>query len=98
MKKTVLLSFCMFSILLGWCENYNNFTTYEEQTTWCEKWVLSHWTNESKFEWKWSENTWNKTIITWIQYNYDKSSSQEFKCEFNEKWKLLWIKTSSLIN
>lgn len=95
MKKTVLLSFCVLSILLAWCENYDNFTTYEEQTKWCEKWVLSHWSAESDFEWKWSEKIWNKTEITWIEYN-DWYADQEIKCEFNEDGKLLGIKSSTL--
>ena len=98
MKKSVLFSFFMLSILLAWCENYNNFTTYEEKTTWCEKWILSHWTSDVKFERKGSEKSWNMIVITWIQHDNDWSTNQEIKCEFNENGKLLWIKSSTLIN
>ena len=94
MKKTVLLSFCAISIL-AWCENYNNFTTYDEQTAWCEKWILSHWSDNADFERKWSETTWDKTVINWIKYEW--KSKQEIKCEFNENGKLLWIKSSTLV-
>ena len=96
MKKSVLFSFFMLSTLLAWCENYNNFTTYEEKTTWCEKWILSHGTSNVKFERKGSEKSWNITVITWIQYSYGWSTNQEIKCEFNENGKLLWIKSSTL--
>ena len=95
MKKTVLLSFCAINILLAWCENYNNFTTYDEQTAWCEKWILSHWSDNADFERKWSETTWDKTVINWIKYEW--KSKQEIKCEFNENGKLLWIKSSTLV-
>lgn len=95
-KKTVLVSFCMVSILLAWCENYNHFTTYNEKTEWCEKWILSHWTDNVDFERKWSEKNWDITVITWIQYSNGWRSNQEIKCEFNEEWKLLWIKSSTL--
>ena len=56
MKKAVLLTFCIFSItILSWCDNYNNLTTYEDTTKWCEKRILSHWTAKAKFERKWTE-------------------------------------------
>ncbi len=93
--KKFLLSFCMLGvIILTWCESYNNLTTYNEQTSWCEKWVLSHWDKKVKIKRNGSEKQWDKTIITWIKYGYN--WSHEIKCEFDEKWKLKWIKTSSL--
>ena len=95
MKKTFLLSFCAINILLAWCENYNNFNTYDEQTAWCEKWILSHWSDNADFERKWSETTWDKTVINWIKYEW--KSKQEIKCEFNENGKLVWIKSSTLV-
>jgi hypothetical protein len=96
MKKIVLLSICVVSTLLLWCENYDNLTTYDEQIVWCEKWVTSHWSDQASFDWKWSEKFWNKTEISWIKHEW--KSKQEIKCEFNEDGKLLWIKSSSLAN
>ena len=99
MKKTFLFHFYMLSILLlAWCQNYDNLTTYDEQTTWCEKWILSHWVEKADFERKWSEKVWDKTVITWIQYSYDWYANQEVSCEFNENGKLLWIRSSNLRN
>lgn len=94
MKKIVLLSFFACVIILAWCENYDNFTSYDEQTLWCEKWVTSHWSKEAKFEWKWSQKIWDKTEINWIKHEWQ--SKHEIKCEFNENGKLLWIKSSTL--
>ena len=99
MKKIwFLLSFLACSLLLTWCQNYNNLTTYDEQTAWCEKWILSHWVEKADFERKWSEKIWDKTVITWIQFGYDWLANQEVSCEFNEDGKLLWIKSSNLRN
>ena len=99
MKKIwFLMSFLACSLLLTWCQNYNNLTTYDEQTAWCEKWILSHWVEKADFERKWSEKIWDKTVITWIQYGYDWLANQEVSCEFNENGKLLWIKSSNLRN
>ena len=94
MKKIALLLFCACGIILVWCENYNNFTSYDEQTQWCEKWVISHWSKEAKFEWNWSKKIWDKTEIKWIKHEW--KSKHEIKCEFNENGKLLWIKSSTL--
>ena len=99
MKKIwFLMSFLACSLLLTWCDSYNNLTTYDEQTVWCEKWILSHWVKKADFERKWSEKIWDKTVITWIQYGYDWRANQEVSCEFNENGKLLWIKSSNLRN
>lgn len=99
MKKIwFLTSFLACSLLLTWCQNYNNLTTYDEQTAWCEKWILSHWVEKADFERKWSEKIWDKIVITWIQYGYDWLANQEVSCEFNENGKLLWIKQSDLRN
>ena len=99
MKKIwFLTSFLACSLLLTWCQNYNNLTTYDEQTVWCEKWILSHWVEKADFERKWSEKIWDKIIITWIQYGYDWRVNQKVSCEFNENGKLLWIKSSNLRN
>ena len=99
MKKIwFLMSFLACSLLLTWCDSYNNLTTYDEQTAWCEKWILSHWVEKADFERKWSEKIWDKIIITWIQYGYDWRVNQEVSCEFNENGKLLWIKSSNLRN
>ena len=99
MKKIwFLMSFLACSLLLTWCQNYNNLTTYDEQTAWCEKWILSHWVEKADFERKWSEKIWDKIAITWIQYGYDWHANQEVSCEFNENGKLLWIKSSNLRN
>ena len=98
MRIVVVLSFFVLSVLLAWCEKYNNFATYDEKIEWCEKWILSHWTDNVDFERKWSEENWNITVITWIQYSNDWYASQEIKCEFNEDGKLLWIKSSTLVN
>ena len=94
MKKIILLSFCACVIILAWCENYDNFTSYDEQTLWCEKWVISHWSKDANFEWKWSQKIWDKTEINWIKHEL--KSKHEIKCEFNENGKLLWIKSSTL--
>jgi len=99
MKKIwFLLSFLacslLCSLLLTWCQSYNNMTTYDEQTAWCEKWILSHWVEKADFERKWSEKTGDKTVINWIKYEW--KSKQEVKCEFNADGKLMWIKTSTL--
>ena len=99
MKKIwFLMSFLACSLLLTWCQNYNNLTTYDEQTAWCEKWILSHWIEKADFERKWSEKIWDIVVITWIQYGYDWRANQEVSCEFNENGKLLWIKSSNLRN
>lgn len=99
MKKIwFLMSFLACSLLLTWCDSYNNLTTYDEQTAWCEKWILSHWVEKADFERKWSEKIWDKIVITWIQYGYDWRANQEVSCEFNENGKLLWIKSSNLRN
>lgn len=98
MKKIILLSFCVFGVLLAWCEDYNHFSTYNEKTTWCEKWILSHWTDNADFERKWSEKNWDITVITWIQYSNNGYSNKEIKCEFNGEGKLLWIQSSTLEN
>ena len=99
MKKIwFLMSFLACSLLLTWCDSYNNLTTYDEQTAWCEKWILSHWVEKADFERKWSEKIWDKIVITWIQYGYDWRANQEVSCEFNENGKLLWIKSSYLRN
>ena len=99
MKKIwFLVSFLACSLLLTWCQNYNNLTTYDEKTAWCEKWILSHWVEKADFERKWIEKVWDKTVITWIQYGYDWLANQEVSCEFNENGKLLWIKSSNLRN
>ena len=95
MKKIwFLVCFLACSLLLTWCDSYNNLTTYDEQTAWCEKWILSHWDKESDFERKWSEKIWDKTVITWIQYDWN--LRQEIKCEFNANGRLLWIKSSTM--
>ena len=97
MKKAVLLTFCIFSItILSWCDNYNNLTTYEDKTKWCEKRILSHWTAKAKFERKWTEKIWDKIEINWLKYEW--KSKQEIKCEFNKNGKHLWIKSSTLTN
>ena len=99
MKKIwFLMSFLACSLLLTWCQNYNNLTTYDEQTVWCEKWILSHWVEKADFERKWSEKIWDIVVITWIQYGYNWLANQEVSCEFNEDGKLLWIKSSNLRN
>ena len=99
MKKIwFLMSFLAWSLLLTWCQNYNNLTTYQQQTAWCEKWILSHWVEKADFERKWIEKVWDKIVITWIQYGYDWRANQEVSCEFNENGKLLWIKSSNLRN
>ena len=96
-KKSFLFTFFMINILLlTWCQSYDNLTTYDEQTAWCEKWILSHWVEKADFERKWSEKIWDKIVITWIQYCYDWLANQEVSCEFNENGKLLWIKSSIL--
>ena len=97
MRKINLLFFCTFCLLLlTWCEKYNNFTTYEQKTAWCEKWVLSHWNTKAVFKWNGSEKTWNKIIINWIKDEW--KSKQVIKCEFNENWKLLWVEYLTLTN
>ena len=99
MKKIwFLMSFLACSLLLTWCQNYNNLATYDKQTIWCEKWILSHWIEKADFERKWSEKIWDIVVITWIQYGYDWRANQEVSCEFNENGKLLWIKSSNLRN
>ena len=99
MKKIwFLVYFLACSLLLTWCQNYDNLTTYHQQTSWCEKWILSHWVEKADFERKWSEKIWDKTVITWIQYGYDWRANQEVSCEFSENGKLLWIKSSNLRN
>ncbi len=99
MKKIwFLVFFLACNLFLTWCQNYNNLTTYDEQTAWCEKWILSHWVKKADFERKWSEKIWDKIVITWIQYGYDWRANQEVSCEFNENGKLLWIKSSNLRN
>lgn len=99
MKKIwFLVYFLACSLLLTWCDSYNNLTTYDEQTAWCEKWILSHWVEKADFERKWSEKIWDIIVITWIQYGYDWLANQEISCEFNENGKLLWIKSSNLRN
>ena len=99
MKKIwFLISFLACSLLLTWCDSYNNLTTYNEQTAWCEKWILSHWVEKADFERKWSEKIWDIIVVTWIQYGYDWRANQEVSCEFNENGKLLWIKSSNLRN
>ena len=99
MKKIwFLMSFLACSLLLTWCDSYNNLTTYDEQTVWCEKWILSHWVEKADFERKWSEKIWDIVVITWIQYGYNWLANQEVSCEFNENGKLLWIKSSNLRN
>jgi len=99
MKKVwFLISFLACTILLTWCQSYNNLTTYQQQTAWCEKWILSHWIEKADFDRKWSKKIWDIIVITWIQYSYDWLANQEISCEFNENGKLLWIKSSNLRN